>query len=154
VYNKITVITRGIEIKKLLIISLILIGSIGLVSCARSYHKGEILQPEPISGVPGSAGRISIEEFTEKEIVFKILISLGGRMWLEFIIEDEEGNAISEESFKHGVMRSRYTIKMKAKEEYEFRKGENYTLYIGYKWIPAHPIYENFQLFYRYKFVL
>ncbi len=140
--------------KKLLIISLILIGCIVHVSCARSYRKVDILQPEPISGGPSSTGRISIEEFNEKEIVFEIQFSFREEMRLEYVIEDEAGNAISEESFSHDVIRRRYIRKMKAKEEYEFRKGENYTLYIGYKWIPAHPIYESFQLFYSYKFVL
>ncbi len=139
--------------KKLLIISLILMGCIELVSCARSYHKGDILQPEPFSGVPGSTGRISIEEFTEKEIVFEIRVSPGERMWLEYVIEDEKGNLISEESFYHDVRRG-YIRKLRAKAKFKFRQGENYTLYIGRSLPITHPLFGRFQLFYRYKFVL
>ena len=139
--------------KKKFIISLFLIACIELVSCARGHLQGDILYPDPISGRPGSTGRILIEGINEKEIVFKIWISLGKGMWLEYLIVDEEGNPISEESFYHEV-RTGYTRKLKAKAEFTFRKGEEYTLYIGYKLPISHPAYERYQLFYTYKFVL
>ena len=67
--------------KKLFIIFLVLIGFIGLISCASGHRQGDILYPAPTSdipagpqsaaGRPSSTGRISIEEFNEKEILFK-----------------------------------------------------------------------------------
>ena len=148
--------------KKLFIIFLILIGCIGLISCVSGRGQGDILYPAPTSdipagpqsaaGRPSSTGRISIEEFNEKEIVFKILISQGAT-WLEYVIVDEEENSISEESFYHDTRRP-YTRKMKAKEESAFIKGKNYTLHIGRKLQYSHPVYDRFQLLYSYKFVL
>jgi hypothetical protein len=150
--------------KKLFIIFLVLIGCIGLISCASGRRQGDILYPVPTSDVPAgtleamkrpsSTGRISIEEFNEKEIVFKIWLRLPQEMWLEYVIVDEEENSISEESFYHGEIRAAYTRKMKAKGEAIFRKGKNYTLHIGRKLAYSHPVYGRFQLLYSYKFVL
>jgi len=113
--------------KKLFIIFSVLIGCIGLISCATGHRQGDILYPVPTSDVPAgtleamkrprSTGRISIEGFNEKEIVFKIWLRLPQEMWLEYVIMDEEENSISEESFYHGEIRAAYTRKMKAKEE-------------------------------------
>ncbi len=149
--------------KKLFIIILVLIVCIGLISCATGPRKGDILRPLPTSDIPAgplemiehpfSTGRISIEGFNEKEIVFWILIRPPVSTWLEYIIMDEEENSISEESFFH-VKGRPYTRKMKAKEEAVFRKGKNYTLHIGRKLTVTHPIYGRFQLLYSYKFVL
>ncbi len=139
--------------KKQFIISLILFVCIEFVSCASGHRPGDILYPAPISG-RSSTGRISLEEFNEKEIVFKIRISLDEAMWLEHLILDEEENVISEESFYHDVMRREYTRKLKAKAEFKFTKGKEYTLYIGYKLASPHPVHGLFQLFYSYKFVL
>ena len=143
--------------KKLLFISLVLVYCIGLVSCARSHLQGDVLHPVPISDAPddfpSSTGRISIVEFNEKEIVFEIWIKLPLSRWIEYIIVDEEENSISEESFHHDKSRI-YTRKMKAKEEHEFRKGENYTLHIGRQLPYTHQVYGRFQLLYSYKFVL
>lgn len=143
--------------KKLFIIFLVLIGCIGLISCASGHRQGDILHPAPISDVPGgppiSTGRIYIEEFNEKEIVFKIWISPALKTWLEYVIVDEEENSISEESF-YNDERKTYTRKMKAKEESIFRKGKNYTLHIGRQLTYSHPVYGRFQLLYSYKFAL
>ncbi len=154
---------RGKKMKKLFIIFLVLIGCIALISCATGHRQGDILFPVPISDVhpgtleamkrPSSTGRISIEEFNEKEIVFKISISLPLVTWIEYVIMDEEENSISEESFYH-ERRLAYTRTMKAKEESIFRKGKNYTLHIGRKLTFSHPVYGRFQLLYSYKFVL
>jgi hypothetical protein len=149
--------------KKLFIIFLVLIGCIGLILCASGHRQGDILYPAQISDIPGetpsSTGRIYIEEFNEKEIVFKIWISpcletwLPIATWIEYEIVDEEENSISEESFSH-EKRKAYTIKMKAKEEFIFRKGKNYTLNIGRQLPYSHRVYGRFQLLYSYKFVL
>ena len=149
--------------KKLFIIFLVLIGCIGLISCAGGHRQGDILHPALISDVPGappsSAGRIFIEEFNEKEIVFKIWVSpslatwLPLATWIEYEIVDEEENSISEESFYHEKRRA-YTIKMKAKEEFIFIKGKNYTLHIGRQLLYSSHVYGRFQLLYSYKFVL
>jgi hypothetical protein len=144
--------------KKLFIIFLVLIGCIGLISCASGRRQEDILYP--VASIIETAiplGRISIEEFNEKEIVFKIwisLLSLPQEMWLEYVIMDEEENSISEESFSHGEIRAAYTRKMKAKGEAIFRKGKNYTLHIGRKLTVSHPVYGWFLLLYSYEFVL
>lgn len=168
--NKANSDNKGTVMKKIFIIFLVLIGCIGLISCASGNHQGDILHPVLTTGVPGErpsmtsrisfwdikAGRISIKEFNEKEIVFKIRISLPLKMWLEYVIVDEEENSISEESFYHDKRSdSGASIrKMKAKEEFIFRKGKNYTLYIGRKLPLSHTVYGHFQLLYSYKFVL
>ena len=148
--------------KKLFIIFLVLIGCIGLISCASGHRQVDILHLVPTSDMPkkgrGSmvefkTGRISIVEFNEKEILFKIWIPSPQAIWLEYVIMDEEENSISEESFYHDKRRA-YTRKMKAKEESIFRKGKNYTLHIGRKLTHAHPVYGRFMPLYRYKFVL
>jgi hypothetical protein len=143
--------------KKLFIIFSVLIGCIGLISCASGHRQGDTLYSAPTDGPPLLPGRIYIEEFNEKEIVFKIRI-LGPRAaaqaeWLEYVIMDEEENSISEESFYHDKRRA-YTRKMKAKEESIFRKGKNYTLYFGRKLTVSHPVYGRFMPLYSYKFVL
>ena len=142
---------------KLFIIFSVLIGCIGLISCATGHRQGDILHPVPISNIPGeppsSTGRISIEEFNEKEIVFKIWISYPLATWIEYEIVDEGENSISEESFNHKRRRA-YTIKMKAKEEFIFIKGKNYTLNIGHQLPYSSRVYGRFQLLYSYKFVL
>jgi len=155
---------EGTVMKKLFIIFLVLIGCIGLISCASGRRQGDILYPVPTSDVlekgrsisigEFKTGRISIEEFNEKEILFKIWIPSPQAIWLEYVIMDEEENSISEESFYHGEIRAAYTRKMKAKEESIFRKGKNYTLHIGRKLPYSHPVYGRFQLLYSYKFVL
>jgi len=162
-YNKANSDNKGTVMKKLFIIFLVLIGCIGLISCASGLRQGDILYPVPTSDVPAgtleamkrprSTGRISIEGFNEKEIVFKIWLRLPQEMWLEYVIMDEEENSISEESFYNDERRT-YTRKMKAKEESIFRKGKNYTLHIGRKLPVSHPVYGRFQLLYSYKFVL
>jgi len=143
--------------KKLFIIFLVLSGCIGLISCASGHRQGDILYPVPTSNVPGeppsSTGRIYIEEFNEKEIVFKIWISPALKTWLEYVIVDEEENSISEESFFYEKRRP-YTRKMKAKEEFIFIKGKNYTLNIGHQLPYSSRVYGRFQLLYSYKFVL
>ncbi len=144
--------------KKLFIIFSVLIGCIGLISCASGHRQGDILYPAaPPLGPASQLGRIYIEEFNEKEIVFKIRISLPRAApqaeWLEYVIIDEEENSISEESFYHDKRRA-YTRKMKAKEESIFRKGKNYTLYFGRKLTVSHPVYGRFMPLYSYKFVL
>ena len=148
--------------KKLFIIFSVLIGCVGLISCASGHRQVDILHLVPTSDMPKmgrvsmvefKTGRISIVEFNEKEILFKIWISPPlAIMWLEYVIVDEEENSISEESFYDGTRA--YTRKMKAKEESIFRKGKNYTLHIGRKLSFSHPVYGRFQPLYRYKFVL
>ena len=143
--------------KKLFIIFSVLIGCIGLISCASGRRQEDILYPvAPIMEPASQLGRIYIEEFNEKEIVFKIRISLPRAApqaeWLEYVIVDEEENSISEESFYDSTRA--YTRKMKAKEESIFRKGKNYTLYIGRKLTVLHPVYGRFMPLYNYKFVL
>ena len=153
--------------KKLFIIFLVLIGCIGLISCASGHRQGDFLYPVPFA--PGErpsttgrisiwdikAGRISIEEFNEKEIVFKIRFASPSK-WLDYVIVNEQENSISEESFYHDKRNDSraYTRKMKAKEEFIFRKGKNYTLHIGWKLLRWHPIHGRFWLLYSYKFVL
>ena len=148
--------------KKLFIIFSVLIGCIGLISCASGHRKGDIIYPVPLTNIPGKGlifneefrtGRISVEEFNEKEIVFKIWISPPLAMLLEYVIVDEEENSISEESFYHEKGMA-YTRKMKAKEESIFRKGKNYTLYIGRKLTVSYPVDGRFMPLYSYKFVL
>ncbi len=143
--------------KKLSIIFSVLIGCIGLISCASGHRQGDTLYSALTGGPPLLPGRIYIEEFNEKEIVFKIRISFPREApqaeWLEYVIMDEEENSISEESFYHDKRRA-YTIKMKAKEGFIFRKGKNYTLNIGRKLTVSSPWYGWFQLLYSYKFVL
>ena len=161
--NKASSDNKGTVMKKLFIIFLVLIGYIGLISCVSGNRQGDILYPVPTSDVPAgpleamkrpsSTGRISIEEFNEKEIVFKIWISPALKTWLEYVILDEEENSISEESFYDDERRT-YTRKMKAKEESTFIKGKNYTLHIGRKLPYSHRVYGRFQLLYSYKFVL
>ncbi len=147
--------------KKLFIIFLVLIGCIGLISCATGHRQGDIIYPVLTSDllerghiltVEFKHGRISIEEFNEKEILFKIWISPPLRTWLEYVIVDEEENSISEESFYDN--RRAYTRKMKAKEESIFRKGKNYTLYIARPLTVSLHVHGRYQLLYSYKFVL
>lgn len=136
--------------KKIFIVSLVVIGCMEIFSCASGHRQVDILHPK--GGISVTGSRIYIEEFNEKEIVFMIRTSRSETMWLEYVIEDEAGNAISEEAFYHDGVRRNSIRKLKAKEGYEFRKGENYTLYIG---ITLGPLFQNrFQIYYKYKFVL
>lgn len=83
--------------KKLPIIFLVLIGCIGLISCASGPGLGNdnVLRPVPHpSETPGEPGKIFIEEFTEKEIVFNLILSPPSQ-WLVYAIADEKGNTIS-----------------------------------------------------------
>ncbi len=144
--------------KKLPIIFLVLIGCIGLISCASGPGSGQgndnILRPVLSPGEDlRETGRIEIAEFTEKEIVFNIIMSPPSQ-WLLYAIADEKGNAISEGAFIHDTRRT-YIRKMKAKGESIFIEGKKYTLYIGIEFVKnPHPVHGQFLLVYKYEFVL
>jgi len=121
-------------LKKLLIYTLLLFFVTGLTSCTSymdEYYKGR-QKIHFYHGIKHKDMFISVEDFTPKEIEFKVRRLGGSKTYLYHIILDEEEERISEgwyPTLKVGI--EHYTVRMKAKKGYSFQSGNRYRLCIG-----------------------
>jgi hypothetical protein len=144
--------------KKHLIYSLILFFAMGLISCTSymdEYHKGR-QKINFTHGIKHKDMFISVEDFTPKEIEFKIRRLRGSQKYLYHIILDEDEERIAEgwyPTLKVGT--DYYKVRMKAKKGISFRPGMRYRFCIGGS-SPDRVYYRtnNYQCFVDYEFVL
>jgi hypothetical protein len=144
--------------KKLLIYSLILFFALGLTSCTSymdEYYRGR-QKINFYHGIKHKDMFISVEDFTPKEIEFKIRRLGNSEAYLYHIILDEDEERIAEgwyPTLKVGI--DYYKVRMKAKKGFSFHPGIKYRFCIG----GANPdlVYyrtNNYQCYVDYEFVL
>jgi len=119
--------------KKLLVSSLILILFMGMIHCASymdKYYQGS----QKIHFYHGHKLQdrfISILNFTNEEIEFKIRRG-SSQKYLYHIVIDEEEDRISEGWFPaYKIKTEHYTVRMKAKKGLSFQPGKKYRLCVG-----------------------
>ncbi len=130
-----TIKKREIALKKLLLTSLILILFMGVINCTSymdKYHQGN----QKIHFYHGHKLQdrfISILNFTNEEIEFKIRLE-SPQKYLYHIIIDEEEERISEGWFStFKIKTDHYTVRMKAKKGLSFQPGKKYRLCVGFQ---------------------
>lgn len=144
--------------KKNLIYSLILFSFMGLTSCTSymdEYSKGR-KKIHFFHGIKHKDMFISVEDFTPKEVEFKIRRFGSSKTYLYHIILDEDEERIAEGWYRTlKVGTEHYKVRMKAKKAFSFRPGIRYRLCIG----GANPdnVYyftNNYTCYVDYEFVL
>lgn len=146
------------NMKKLLIYSLALFFFMGLTSCTSymdEYSKGR-KKIHFSHGLKHKDMFISVEDFTPKEVGFKIRRLRGSQKYLYHIILDEDEERIAEGWYRTlKVGTDYYKVRMKAKKAFSFRPGIRYRLCIGSS-NPDNVYYftNNYKCYVDYEFVL